>query len=175
MVSLNKKGFTLIELLVVISIIGMLSSVTLASLNDARAKTRDTAKIRSIKEIQTALQIYFNEKGTYPNSNSSPYGLEKLITEKYISRIETGIIYRPIKVTNYFCWDPGVCPNYFLGSSLEKRNNPILNNDSDYVGLTQTAIEATNYPGHRVYGKSDNCTTNEDKSSSPELCYDIKQ
>jgi prepilin-type N-terminal cleavage/methylation domain-containing protein len=36
----NKKGFTLIELLVVISIISLLSSVVLASLNSARDKAR---------------------------------------------------------------------------------------------------------------------------------------
>ncbi|PIS13297.1 MAG: prepilin-type cleavage/methylation domain-containing protein, partial [Candidatus Tagabacteria bacterium CG09_land_8_20_14_0_10_41_14] len=56
----NKKGFTLIELLVVIAIIGILSSVVLASLNSARKKARDARRVADIKQIQLALEMYFD-------------------------------------------------------------------------------------------------------------------
>ncbi len=62
----QNTGFTLIELLVVISIIGLLSSVVLTSLNDARAKARDTKKITELKELQSALALYFSENEEYP-------------------------------------------------------------------------------------------------------------
>ena len=70
---INKKneGFTLIELLVVISIIGLLSSVVLASLNSARSKARDTQRIAGIKQIRTALEFYYDKYGYYPASNST--------------------------------------------------------------------------------------------------------
>ncbi len=61
-----KKGFTLIELLVVISIIGIMSSIVLSALNDARAKARDAQRIQSLKEIQKALTLYYDENETYP-------------------------------------------------------------------------------------------------------------
>jgi len=54
----NKKGFTLIELLVVISIIGLLSTLAVVSLGNARQKARD-AKVKSdIKNISTAMELY---------------------------------------------------------------------------------------------------------------------
>ena len=61
------RGFTLIELLVVIAIIGMLSSVVLASLNGARAKSRDARRIADMKQIQIALELYYDTNATYPN------------------------------------------------------------------------------------------------------------
>ena len=62
----NKKGFTLIELLVVVAIIGILSTVVLASLGRARASARDAKRKAEIQQIKTQLELYFNDNGTYP-------------------------------------------------------------------------------------------------------------
>ncbi len=62
----QKEGFTLIELLVVISIIGLLSSIVLTSVNSARAKARDARRIVDFKEIQKALEFYYDANGSYP-------------------------------------------------------------------------------------------------------------
>src|SRR3989338_8110432 len=67
--SSRASGFTLIELLVVIAIIGMLSSVVLASLNGARNKGKDARRIADLKQIQTALELYYSDKNTYPISS----------------------------------------------------------------------------------------------------------
>ncbi|KKU77663.1 MAG: hypothetical protein UY03_C0011G0013 [Parcubacteria group bacterium GW2011_GWA2_47_64] len=64
------RGFTLIELLVVISIIGLLSSVVLASLNTARSKARDARRKSDLNEIRTALEFYLDKYGTYKVAGS---------------------------------------------------------------------------------------------------------
>ncbi|TSC86143.1 MAG: secretory protein [Parcubacteria group bacterium Gr01-1014_8] len=53
----KNRGFTLIELLVVIAVIGLLSSVILASLNNARKKGRDTRRVEDLRQIGNAVAI----------------------------------------------------------------------------------------------------------------------
>jgi len=62
----NNKGFTLIELMVVISIIGLLSSIVLASLNDAREKAQKSLLAQNFKQLQLAIETYKSNTGHYP-------------------------------------------------------------------------------------------------------------
>lgn len=62
----NKKGFTLVELLVVIAIIGLLATVAVVALSSARQKSRDTTRVSDIKQIQTALELHFDDQNGYP-------------------------------------------------------------------------------------------------------------
>lgn len=88
----GRNGFTLIELLVVIAIIGMLSSVVLATLSTARAKSRDVRRVRDMREIQKALELYADDHGgLYPTSPSfrdytedaSALGAKKYVVTAY--------------------------------------------------------------------------------------------
>ncbi|MDD4819169.1 MAG: type II secretion system protein [Candidatus Colwellbacteria bacterium] len=63
-----KSGFTLIELLVVIAIIGILSTLSVVALQSVRGKARDAKRITDIRQIQTALELYFNDQSEYPAS-----------------------------------------------------------------------------------------------------------
>ena len=68
------KGFTLIELLVVIAIIGLLSTLAVVALNNARAKGRDAKRVADVKSIQTALELYFADQNGYPSGTAVVLG-----------------------------------------------------------------------------------------------------
>lgn len=70
----KNKGFTLIELLVVIAVIGILSTIVLASLNAARAKARDARRLSDMHQMQLALDMYNSTFGQYPNSDMGGCG-----------------------------------------------------------------------------------------------------
>ena len=69
--SSGQKGFTLIELLVVIAIIGLLSTLAVVSLNSARSKARDARRTSDIRQLQTALEMYYNDQNAYPNDTTA--------------------------------------------------------------------------------------------------------
>lgn len=62
----DHRGFTLIELLVVIAIIGLLATLSVIALNSARLKARDARRVSDIKQLQTALEMYYSDVSSYP-------------------------------------------------------------------------------------------------------------
>ena len=73
---MNKKGFTLIELLVVIAIIGLLSTLSVVALGSARAKSRDSKRLSDIKQVQTALELFYTDQGNYPGDTNLVLGID---------------------------------------------------------------------------------------------------
>ncbi len=73
---MKKKGFTLIELLVVIAIIGLLSTLAVISLSNARTKAAAAKIASNARSFQTALEMCASDSdtGTYPvaSSGASP-------------------------------------------------------------------------------------------------------
>lgn len=84
---LKRKAFTLVELLVVIAIIGLLASISIISLNNARAKARDAKRVADVKQISTALELFFNDAGRYPTDLEWASGSLEYNGQTYLSII----------------------------------------------------------------------------------------
>lgn len=162
----NNRGFTLIELLVVIAIIGILSSVVLASLNTAREKSRDAARVSDVRQIQLALELFFDSNGEYP------IALTELETGGFMPDLPTD----PVGGGNYlyaaYIVDTGVAPVagntcdqaaetcvfYHMGANLEQSDHSVLASDKDYV--VAGVIEGDD---------ADGCTA----ADANRFCYDL--
>ncbi|PIQ66445.1 MAG: hypothetical protein COV96_01535 [Candidatus Zambryskibacteria bacterium CG11_big_fil_rev_8_21_14_0_20_42_18] len=70
----KEKGFTLIELLVVIAIIGIIGSIVLVYLSDARGKGNDT-KVRSqLNSARSAAEVFYSVNNNYNDSAGNIFG-----------------------------------------------------------------------------------------------------
>lgn len=140
------RGFTLIELLVVIAIIGILSSVVLASLNGARQKGRDARRIADLKQIQLALEMYYDSNASeYPDSICTTVAggvcTAGTLMPSYITTVPNDpqangttytYSYNNLTSASAACSvASGVCTSYVLGATLEGSANPALAGDID--------------------------------------------
>jgi len=64
----NERGFTLIELLIVVAIIAILAAILIPNFLRARAQSQFAASKGNLKNLATALESYFVDRGNYPNA-----------------------------------------------------------------------------------------------------------
>lgn len=178
LVTKKKGGFTLIELLVVIAIIGVLASIVLASLNNARRKSRDARRITDVKQIQLALELYFDGEGNaYPTASgtcdvSTQYGLQVLKTEGYIPQVPKD----PLSSGSNYCYNyatpaSGALTTYHLGTVLEDTGNSALTGDADfnssgYTNAFHGLSNASSPPCGTTAGTA--------QPGGTETCYDVR-
>ena len=121
-----KKGFTLIELLVVIAIIGTLSVIVLSFVGSSKTRSRDSRRVSDLKEIQTALGLYYGDNQNYPTT------LNVLVLSGFISKLPIPPVGAGDTAYKYSALGSGSnCNDYHLGATLEDSSNKILQIDAD--------------------------------------------
>jgi len=64
-------AFTLVELLIVISILGVLASIALVSFVSAQQRGRDAARKSDLKQVFSALELYYSDYEKYPGASNT--------------------------------------------------------------------------------------------------------
>jgi len=72
----NNKGFSLIELIITMSIVGSAATLAGAQMDDILPMARDAQRKANARQVQTALNLYYDDHGQYPISESAEPNLE---------------------------------------------------------------------------------------------------
>ncbi len=138
---IQEFGFTLIEMLVVISIIGILATLVAANLTSARSRARDAQRKSDVKNISTALRLYYNDTGGFPDPATLPWGLAwsgNSGNTVYMSTLPQD----PLSPTQTYKYESSTPFDTFILSAC-------LENASDIQGVDATGSYATWCPGSK--------------------------
>ncbi len=93
------KGFTLVEIMIVVVIIGLLAAMAIPAFQKVRASSQDKAVLNNLRQLSSAADQYFLEKGvsqvtsaTLVGTNSSQYikSIQTVAQETYDGTITQG-------------------------------------------------------------------------------------
>lgn len=59
----SNKGFTLVEIMIVVVIIGLLAAMAIPAFQKVRASSQDKAVLNNLRQLSSAADQYFLEKG----------------------------------------------------------------------------------------------------------------
>lgn len=132
-----RKGFTLIEILIVVGIIGLLASIVLVGLAPAQRRGRDARRLADLKQVQNALELYYNKCGYYPGTAQldTPCASNPAAISSWsdLTSALTGSSLGVNQIPNdpsaggtyYYATNSGNTA-YTLAAKLEDANNPVL-------------------------------------------------
>lgn len=81
----SKEGFTLIELMVVLAVLGILAAVAVPRFSDMTGKANLVKAKNELKQVQTALELYYAENNEYPKTDAKDAAFEVIIGEYLVS------------------------------------------------------------------------------------------
>lgn len=128
------KSFTLIELLIVIVIIGIIATALIPRLTWAQAIARDKARLLDMRQVQAAIQRYYDINKSYPIAYGRRWNC-------------SGRGWHPTSGPNGYI--PGLAPDYLISLPLDPKPTSSVNcylyksDWTDYMFLIYKTVEGT--------------------------------
>jgi general secretion pathway protein G len=110
----GERGFTLVELMVVVAIIALLAAIIIPNYVHARAQAAVSQSEANLKEIATALELYYTDHQTYPPSGSVTPAIFGGANNPYMSTTPTNALGREEYVYTFTAPTGGAPPTYAL-------------------------------------------------------------
>jgi len=151
------RGFTLIELLVVIAIIGILATLITANFIGVRQRARDTSRKSDVRQIQSALELYKSDIGTYPNgfSNKSVTNTSTCVNASRVAFTYNSVNYMtkvpcdPLSSASYnggnYFYTSATGATYTLAACLENSNDGDTDSTATSPGATSGSCSSGKY------------------------------
>lgn len=70
----KSRGFSLLELLAVVTILGIIAAVVIPRISVSAGTAKANANAQNIAEINSAVERWYFEKGSYPSTDLSDIG-----------------------------------------------------------------------------------------------------
>lgn len=146
------RGFTLIELMIVVAIIGIISAIIAVNYAHAKSNGEVAASEANVKQIGTALEMYYGDYQTYPKSGVVNPTLFGGAGNPYMNTDPTspngGGAYNFVKTGNdWVVTDPGVYDVTSLNGLAEASSAGVFTGASCKAAKTCTNVGYANTGG----------------------------
>lgn len=158
------KGFTLVELIIVLGILGVIATMVLLGINplEQLRKSSDADRKADIAQLQRALELYYQDNGSYPTSSADfkiRVGTTTLAWGSAWQPYMSALPKDPSPSRSYQYYVPATAngQTYYIYASLERGNRDaqVCNNGSACTSLSGSGFPpATACGGTCNYGVS---------------------
>jgi len=131
------RGFTLVELILVMAVLGVMATTLIIAINPLGQfqKSRDAQRKSDLRQIQSALEMFRSDNGSYPTSLTNCSGTylgNASCTVKYMSKIPSD------PKSGSYVYTPGAAPasTYTLKACLENVNDTQKDSTNTCAGTT---------------------------------------